>query len=336
MVAITIPTAEEWDTFIRQQPNGHALQLSAYADLKCAYGWEAERFGLIDGDALVGGAQVLFRPLPLNTGRMAYVAMGPYCSTPEQWDLLWKSIKHKAAFLKWEAGIRPPTMEQLPYNQWGFKASPQTIQPPSTILIDITSNDDAIMARMNQGTRRKIRKSLKNDIDYREGDRADLERFAELMQTTGERNAFGVHEANYYRLAYDLFVEKGDGVLLVAEHENDLLAGILVVAVGDTAWYLYGASSNVKRNLMASYGIQWHAIQWSKARGHKVYDLWGIPDEDQATLEAQFKERSDGLWGVYGFKRGWGGDVVRSEGTWDKIYNPFIYKAYTMALKLRG
>lgn len=340
MLATTYPTAEEWDDFVRQQPHPHILQLSAYAELKRAYGWEIERFGILDGEEFVGGAQVLFRPLPTGVSKMAYLAMGPYCYERQHWEYLWKAIKkcissrRKAAFLKWEPGILPDGVPKPMYERWNFRPSLQTIQPPSTILINIAGEDDTIMARMNQGTRRKIRKSLKSDIHYHEGDRGDLERFAELMQTTGSRNDFGVHEAKYYRLAYDLFIEKGDGVLLVADHEDDLLAGIMVFTIGDTAWYLYGASSNIKRNLMATYGIQWQAIQWAKARGCTTYDLWGIPDESQATLEAQFKERSDGLWGVYGFKRGWGGEVVRSEGAWDKVYNPFIYKAYEMALKV--
>src|SRR5688572_7230946 len=156
-----------------------------------------------------------------------------------------------------------------------------------------------------------------------------------MMQTTGSRNEFGVHEPAYYEKAYDLFVPNGDAALILAEHEGDALAGIMVFAKGKTAWYLYGASSDVKRNLMATYGVQWAAIQWAKKRGCIEYDLWGIPDEDEATLEAQFEQRSDGLWGVYGFKRGWGGKVVRSAGTWDKVYNPLVYAAYKLALRWR-
>ena len=105
---------------------------------------------------------------------------------------------------------------------------------------------------------------------------------------------------------------------------------------GDARYSANGASSNVKRNLMATYGVQWQAIQWAKARGCTVYDLWGIPDEHEPTLEAQFETRSDGLWGVYGFKRGWGGEVARSAGAWDKVYNPLIYKAYQLALQYRS
>jgi lipid II:glycine glycyltransferase (peptidoglycan interpeptide bridge formation enzyme) len=110
----------------------------------------------------------------------------------------------------------------------------------------------------------------------------------------------------------------------------------MVFAVGRAAWYVYGASASIKRNLMASYGIQWQAIQWAKARGCVTYDLWGIPDEDEAALEAQFEQRSDGLWGVYGFKRGWGGQVVRSLAAWDHVYNPLIYVGYRAYLRRRA
>ena len=155
------------------------------------------------------------------------------------------------------------------------------------------------------------------------------------MQATGERNDFGVHSAAYYGEAFDLFIPDR-GTLLMAKHDDQLLAAIMVFALGDTAWYFYGASSRDKSNLYASYGLQWRAIQWAKARGCKTYDMWGIPDQDEESLEAQFKERSDGLWGVYGFKRGWGGEVRRSAGSWDLVFNPLVYGAYRTALKLRG
>jgi len=86
---------------------------------------------------------------------------------------------------------------------------------------------------------------------------------------------------------------------------------------------------------MASYGAQWQAMLWAKGRGARWYDMWGIPDEDETALEAQFQARSDGLWGVYGFKRGWGGQVVRSAAAWDRVYNPLLYAAYQRLLTRR-
>lgn len=330
--------ARAWDQFVLQHPRAHFLQLSAWGQQKSAYGWRARRVTLPDDDeaSITAGAQILFRPLPLKLGTMAYVPYGGYVTDEAQWPALWEAI-HRcakstgAAFLKWEPGLffgHDPA-------QWGFHPSPQRVQPPRTILLDITASDEAIQQRMNQGTRRNIRKAYKNDVRYFQAAPEDLPRFTELMQITGERNDFGVHEPGYFERMYELFVPD-HAVLLLAEHEGELLAINFVMGVGETAVYLEGASSNHKRNLMATYGVQWEAIQWAKERGLRYYDLWGVPDEDPDTLEAQFQERSDGLWGVYRFKRGWGGEVVRSAGTWDYVYNRFVYSAYRAALKVRG
>ena len=339
MTQPTVPTQPAWDAFVAAQPRAHALQLWSWGELKRAYGWGVERVALARDGQIVAGAQLLFRPLPMRLGKLAYLPFGPY-ARPEDEAALWRSIdqcakSRGAAFLKWEPGLFAPAEPQPRLEPMGFRASPQTVQPPSTILVDISAGDEAIMVRMNQGTRRKIRQSLKNDVRYYEASKADVRTFTAMMDTTGARNAFGVHEPAYYELAYDLFVPQGHAALFLADHEGDPLAGIMVFAVGATAWYLYGASSNTKRNLMAAYGVQWQAIQWAKAKGCTTYDLWGIPDADEAALEAQFESRSDGLWGVYGFKRGWGGQVARSLGTWDKVYNPLVYSAYRLALRAR-
>ncbi|HEX2619510.1 MAG TPA: peptidoglycan bridge formation glycyltransferase FemA/FemB family protein [Phototrophicaceae bacterium] len=342
MLKSMIPTPTEWDAFVQHQPRAHTLQLSAWGELKHAYGWQVVRVALQDeAGVIVAGAQVLLKMLPFHFSTMGYIPMGPYVTDDLQYPALWDALRrhlirhHRTAFIKIEPGIFTPGETVPDWSQWGFTESPQTIQPPRTVLIDITGSEEAILARMNQGTRRKIRQSIdKNGIRYYEGSRADVAKFNALMQTTGDRNEFGVHEPAYYERAYDLFVP-GHATLLLAEHEGDTLAGIMVFATGQTACYLYGASSNDKRNLMASYGIQWQAIQWARARGCTTYDLWGIPDEDEATLEAQFQTRSDGLWGVYGFKRGWGGQVVRSQGTWDCGYIPLFYQAYKLALRYR-
>lgn len=334
MLTPITPTPQEWDAFVLAHPRGHALQLSQWGTLKSAYGWQVERIALRDaGGVIQAGAQVLYRALPLRLGSMAYIPFGPLVSDAAHMPALIDAVRaasraHRAAFLKIEPGFAP-----LPdFTQWGFKPSPQTVQPPNTILIDITGADDAIMARMNEGTRRKIRTGAKKGVTYYEASADAVPKFTAMMQTTGARNRFGVHEPAYYALAYDLFVPH-HAALMLAEHEGETLAGVFVFAVGDMAYYLYGASSNEKRNLMASYGVQWAAVQWAKARGCATYDLWGIPDETPDTLESQFETRGDGLWGVYGFKRGWGGSITRTVGAYDLPFNPLVYQAYLFALR---
>lgn len=333
------PAPEEWDAFVRRHPRAHLLQLSAWGQHQTEFGWQVERVALVEQNNMVAGAQIQFWPLPFGIGTRAYIPFGGYVTDKSHWQSLWNAVRqvarrHRAAWLKWEPGFY--LNETSPdFAAMGFHASPQLIQPPRTVMIDISGSEDEILARMNQGTRRKIRQAQKNDIRYYEATPDDTAKFTRLMATTGERNEFHTHNARYYQRAYELFVPQGDAALILAEHEGDDLAGIMVFGTGSTGVYLYGASSSVKRNLMASYGVQWAAMQWAKKHGCTHYDMWGIPDYDEAFLEENFQNREDGLWGVYGFKRGWGGQVVRSAGAWDAVYNPIIHAAYQLVQRRR-
>lgn len=134
--------------------------------------------------------------------------------------------------------------------------------------------------------------------------------------------------AAYYQDVYDRFHQAGQCELLFASYEGQVLAGLMVFWHQARAWYFYGASTEEHRNLMPTYLLQWEAMRLAKKHGCRVYDLWGIPDHDEQQLEAAFTSRSDGLWGVYRFKRGFGGEVRRGAGPWDRVYHPLLYSLY--------
>ena len=328
-----------WDELVVATPGGHVLQSWAWGELKTRFGWRVQRLA-VDG-AL---AQVLFRSLPGGLGTIAYVPKGPladYRDVPSLRALLDAILplarKQRALCLKIEPDLEddPALTEQL--QALGFRPSPQVIQPRRTILVDLTPDPEELLRRMKQKTRYNIRLAARKGVTVRAGSEADLASFYELMVTTAQRDGFGIHTRAYYEAAHQLFVPAGQGRLLLAEYEGQLLAGLVVLGMGGcgrggTACYMYGASSDEHRNLMPTYALQWEAMLWAKEQGCQDYDLWGVPDEDEATLEAGFTQRNDGLWGVYRFKRGFGGRLVRTAGAWDLVYAPLRYRLYSAAV----
>ncbi|MEW6578399.1 MAG: peptidoglycan bridge formation glycyltransferase FemA/FemB family protein [Chloroflexota bacterium] len=333
------PDPAAWDAFVVAHPRAHLLQLSAWGALKAAFGWTPARVALADdAGTLVAGAQMLLRPLPLRLGTLAYVPCGPLVDWADaaQVRALLAALdttarQHRAVLLKIEPGLG---LDGVDFARFGLRRSPQAIQPPRTIVLDLSGDEETILARMNQGTRRNIRKSARFEVAIRYGTRDDVPRFNALLADTGARDEFGVHAPEYYQRAYDLFAPAGRAALILGSYGGQDLAGVMVFRLGDWGWYFYGASSSHERQRMASYGVQWAAIQWAKAGGARWYDLYGVPDAGPDELEAQFESRSDGLWGVYRFKRGWGGQVVRSAGAWDRVYNPALYALYRLAVRL--
>jgi peptidoglycan pentaglycine glycine transferase (the first glycine) len=331
------PDPDAWDTFVTAHPRAHLLQTSAWGDLKAAFGWRPVRIALAEsGGTLIAGVQLLFRRLPLRLGWLAYAPYGPLVdwSDSAQARALLAAVdrtakQYGAAFLKIEPGYN---LGGVDFAAHGFCPSPQTVQPPRTITLDLSVDEDIILKQMNQGTRRNIRKSAKFEVDIRQGLRADVASFNALLDETGDRADFGIHAPEYYEHAYDLFVPQGRAALIMGSYAGQDLAGVMVFALGEWAWYFYGASSDRERKRMASYGVQWGGIQWAKAQGATIYDMYGVPDFAPETLEAEFQNRPDGLWGVYRFKRGWGGTVVRSVGAWDRVYNRLVYAVYRLAV----
>ncbi len=329
-------TTSEWNSFIQSHtPTPNLLQASQWGDLKSQFGWGAIRLVARKDGAIEGGAQVLFKSLPMGISRMAYIPKGPTLDWTNanlrsyMLDLATEFALARNSFvLKIEPDLPDTPENHAMLTDLGFQPSPQTIQPPNTIELDLSGTADEILARMKQKTRYNIRLSAKKGVTTRIGTAADLSDFHALNQITGERDSFGLHSPKYYETVYDLFAATDQVALIFAEYEAQPLATVMAFALGDRAWYLYGASSNEERNRMPAYAAQWAAIQWAKARGCTRYDLVGIPDASTADLEEHFQTRKDGLWPVYRFKRGFGGTAVRSVGAWDKPLSKFIYNLY--------
>ena len=335
------PSILEWDSFVAAVPDSHILQASAWCDLKSAFGWYGRRIALRNGRHIVAGAQVLFRRLPIGR-TLAYVPKGPLVgihtdACPALLDALHDVCRSERAIL---LKIEPDLFESVPLSQqlasYGFHPSAHTVQPRRTILVDITGTEKEILARMKSKTRYNIRLAARRDVRVDPGRPTDMNTFNRLMAVTGQRDDFGVHSPAYYERAHDILGRADMARLFMATYDGEPLAGLMACACGHKAWYMYGASGNEHRDRMPTYALQWAAIQWSRSRGCTSYDLWGVPDQDEETLEDCFAERHDGLWGVYRHKRGYGGQVVRYAGAFDYVYSRPLYRIYSLALKLRN
>jgi lipid II:glycine glycyltransferase (peptidoglycan interpeptide bridge formation enzyme) len=316
---------DAWEAFLARHPDAHLLQSAAWGELKSRFGWTAVRLSV--GDA---GAQVLFRrPFPGLT--LAYIPRGPVGDwLPKLLPELLAACRSERAFaLKIEPDAAEGDSIEVRLRQAGLLPSRQPIQPRRSLLVDLTGDEDQLLGRMHSKTRYNIHLAERRGVQVRPWD--DLGAFHRLMQRTGERDTFGVHSAAYYRLAYQVFHPPGECELFLAESGGQPLAALMVFARGRAAWYLYGASSDQGRNLMSTYLLQWEAMRWARRRGCVTYDMWGIPDEPEDVLESQFTHRKDGLWGVYRFKRGFGGRLVRTIGAWDLPLMPVLYRAYRLA-----
>ncbi len=349
--------ATTWDRWLTRREDGHPLQLSRWGMLKEQFGWRMHRVALLDetGASLQAGAQMLLRSA--YGFKLAYVPRGPLVNWQDEaqcaalFELL-ESECHRlgASVLKIEPALIDSPANRALLARYGFRPSLQTIQPPSTIWIDL-ADDEAMFAAMKSKWRYNVRLAERKGVAVRAMERSDLPAFHRLMQETGARDGFAVHSDAYFEAAFALLTPD-HAAFLVAEYAGEPLAAIVVAVAGKQGVYLWGASSERERGRMPNHALQWAGMRWARSRGASVYDLWGIPDPlgQLAMAMARTPEQGvaaealpiqldalpvGGLWGVYRFKQGFGGRVVRMVGAWDKAIRPLPARFYFAGLAFK-
>lgn len=204
----------------------------------------------------------------------------------------------------------------------GWEYSSDQIQFRNTVLIDLTPSEEEMLMRMKQKTRYNIRLAEKKRVTVRVGREKDLPMLYRTYAETSVRDGFVIRDEGYYRTVWELFMNTSEPSCepLIAEFDDEPIAAIFVFYFAGRAYYVYGMSRDVHREKMPSYLLQWEAMKRAKAKGCTVYDLWGAPE---------VFDESDSMWGVYRFKEGLGGQVVRTLGAWDFAPSPLWYRMYS-------
>ena len=201
----------------------------------------------------------------------------------------------------------------------GWRFSNSQVQFRNTVTIDLTRCEHDILMSFSGNTRRKTRTAAKRGVTIRAGTADDLPMLYRLYESTAARDQFLIRPYAYYERAWRDFLRAGMAQPFIAEYAGKAIAHVVLFRFASTCWYMHGASSGEERARMPNYALQWRAMQWAKAQGCTIYDMWGAPD---------VFDESDPLWGVYVFKRGFRGTVVRHIGAWDFAPQPWLYAAY--------
>ena len=309
------------------------------------------------GDRLIRAAvQVLERSLYLRGFsarlRILYAPKGPLLDWKDKHlrqrviaDMQTYARKRRAIFLKIDPDIPMSTglnlsnpkldlsggqeiQDLLTSNGWQY--SQDQIQFRNTVLIDLTSSEADLLARMKQKTRYNIRLASRKGVTIRRGTSQDFPMLYRMYAETSLRDGFTIRDESYYLKVWNAFpllehspISKPVCQPLIAEVDGEPVAALVLFLLAQKAWYLYGMSQDTHRDKMPNYLLQWEAICLSKSAGCQIYDLWGAPE---------MMAPNDPLWGVYRFKEGLGGSLTRFLGAWDYPVRPWLYKLYTQTM----
>jgi peptidoglycan pentaglycine glycine transferase (the first glycine) len=357
-----------WNQEVLVPLNPHFLQTFEWGQVKAKYGWTPYyAVWLDDGSFLVSentdhwslntgtcisACLILKRAIPIRgfAARISvlYAPKGPLLDWSNEPlrdrvlnDLQSFAQKQGAIFLKVdpdvvlgtgipatenavEESVGAVVQSELIHRGWVY--SSDQIQFRNTVLIDLQPSEAEMLAHMKQKTRYNIRLAEKKGVSVRVGTAEDFPMLYRMYAETSVRDGFVIRDQDYYQTVWMTFLQPSNVhgqpsvVPLIAEVDNEPVAGLFLFMFAGRAFYVYGMSLEIHREKMPTYLLQWEAMKHAKTAGCTIYDLWGAPEKFDET---------DSMWGVYRFKEGLGGGVLRTLGAWDYAPNKFWYRMYS-------
>jgi peptidoglycan pentaglycine glycine transferase (the first glycine) len=340
MKACFITDPQKWNDFIGTSTFGSITQTYEWGKLAHHATSKPLYVGVLDDqEDLCAAMLILIMSLPLLKSTYFYVPRGPIM---EDGDSLALSLllhfvddqarRHKAFMIKIDPAVEEHNESWAhAFRSHGFHPTDKYIHGRGEWILDIFATEKEQLAHMKEKWRYNVRLAQRKGVIIRQGQsKEDIEIFHQILVETSIRDQFFVHQLEHFEYMMSIFEPDEKAALFLAEYNGQAIAGILVMRSGDWCWYRYGASSAQMRNVMPNHLLQWTGLQWGRNHGCTHYNFMGIP-----TILTEQEGPKDPNWGVYAFKRGFGGQARCAMITQDKPYNRAVYLLYLLILELK-
>lgn len=293
---------EEWEQFLREQASTYPFfQSWNWGEVQEKLGFEVLRLGIFDNKTLIGVCMVIV----VNARRGCYLHLrhGPVFSnySKEYVDCLIDNLimigkeKH-GFFIRMSPLVELGSVSTISDKNW--KNAPiHNMDGEICWVLDITKSEDELLKNMRKSHRYLIRKAPSYGIEIIKTDNQEyLPEFIEIYKDLSQRKHFVAHKG--ISEEFGVLAKDKQAFLFLAKYKKKLIAGALIVFVGDMAIYHHSSSLDAYKYVPASYLIQWEAIKEAKKRGKRLYNFWGI---------APSSAKNHPWQGLTLFKTGFGG-----------------------------
>lgn len=304
-------TPETWSQVLELFDDANIYQTAAYGGVR----WGERNLSRIilkrDNEPVAIAQLRIVRPTPLKFG-MAYLRWGPLWERrgqpldPDVPIRMGRAIEEEyiekrrlLVRIVPNAFVGSPRAGTMQAALGGF--SLETSGPENTyrtISLDLRPTLEDLRKGFDKKWRNQLTRSEKNNLTVTsENSSSQFRDFSEMYRQMLQRKQFDttVDIDEFARMQEELPGNQRMQVL-IAEKDGVPVAGLVASAIGDSAIYLLGATSDHGLEAKGAYLLQWTLIQSLKTMDIKQYDLGGIDPE--------------GNPGVYHFKRGFSGVEV--------------------------
>lgn len=284
---------ERYDDFVRHSAFARVSQDRNWTHVK--KGWSGEYVYLEEGGSIRAAMSVL-SVRAVGEQSLLYANRGPVCDFRDV-DLVHQLIleakplleKYNAFLLRldpeypWDGDLIRQYRERGFHFRSRETDSHAFIQPRFNMILNMKDqSEEKLLESFSSKTRYNIRyaekKGVRTDFvgrfkDGEEGVMSALDSFFELTKVMAERNGITHRPKDYFIRLFESFP---DSRVYLTSHEREILSAALAIPYNKKLFYMYGASSNEKRNLMPNHQMQWEMIRWALELGMEEYDFGGV------------------------------------------------------------
>jgi len=313
-----------WEGFLENIEEKTFLQSWNWGEFGQRMGHKIWRLGIFSETELITTALVF--KIQARRGTFLFVPHGPLVKSSDKKletrkEILKFLLEHLkklareegASFVRF-APVWERTEENIKaFQELNFREAPIHMHPETTWQLNIAAPEEEILGQMRKTTRYLIRQAEKNkEISVSQGKNLnDLEIFNKIYQETSKRQNFTPFNFNFLKNQLEVFSPDNQIAIFLGKHGKEFLATAIVVFWQGIAFYHHGASFPSKQPV--SYAVQWEIIKEVKRRGCRLYNFWGISEED---------DKNHPWTGLTLFKKGFGGEEKKYVKTQDYLLSP--------------
>jgi len=307
-VEVDRTTPTEWAKMLDLFDDANVYQTFAYGGVR----WGEKNLSHLrlkkDGD-VIGIAQLrIIRPTPLKFG-IAYLRWGPLCErrgeplnsevfSATSRALVEEYVRKRGLFLRIVPNAFSGTTRAEVIQRAFSSFTAETLTSDNTyrtFVLDLSPSLDNLRRALDVKWRNKLSGAEKNNLKVVSGRGCEqYETFCHLYREMRKRKSFETTvDVDEFGRIQDQLAEPHRMQVFICEDKGTPVAGVVVSAMGNSAIYLLGATSDAGLHTKGAYLLQWSVIQWLKENGVRWYDLGGIDPE--------------GNPGVFSFKKGLSG-----------------------------
>ncbi len=260
-----------WDALLASHPRSTFFQSSAWAKVLCeTYNCEPVWFTVSEGERL----HALMPVTEINsrlTGRRG-VAL-PFTDACEPLG--------PDSFLR--ESLLPKVLDHGRERRWkyfecrggrGFFGTAPAFQSFLEHELDLFEDQRYLFSRLESANRRAIRKAEKSGVQIEISQSLEaLRRYYRLHCQTRKKHGLPPQSFSFFLNIYNHILSHNKGIVVLARHGDNFIAGAVYFHFGAQAIYKFGASDERFQDFRGNNLVMWEAIKWHVRKRFKTLNF---------------------------------------------------------------